>query len=121
MTASKIAFAKELQHLYTEKFGEKLEIDWPLMNGIREHIKERAFITSRKFDVEAATVELNSICKQYNTSIEAIRALRRINRSNIAERSVLTDYARWAVKSNLSLRRSAQLFNKEATLLYKYL
>lgn len=120
MNTAKILYAKQLQQLYYIRFQEKLEIDWPTMNGV-ERRRYRQVPMQRPFDRETAEEAFLSICQEEGTTPDAVTTGRICRTRNFREWNVLNRYAAWVRDNNYSRGQAAELIKKDRTTLLHYI
>lgn len=112
MDAARLMFIKRVQREYIEKFGDKLEIDWSLMN------KEDS--PTKQYNDKVALSKLEELCKENGTTISNIRNNRIYFTMFPKESKVLIDWCHWIRKNNYREHMACKLINKDRKLIYYY-
>lgn len=125
MTTQQVAFIKNAQREFFEKFSVKLEIDWPVMAG-KAAKKEftsapvREYNFTRVYDEKEIKKELNKLCKEYNADLKVIQTSRCTSGTNVNEWKVLRMFSYYVISNNLNIEKCGELINKDRTVFYHH-
>ena len=117
MEIRKLQFIKNAQKEYLSLFGEKLEIDWNLMNKI-EDLK---YSPIGDFDKEVIMSKIDELCKKHSITFEQIyRNSTPGKRKTNNEINFLNEYFVWARYNKYNTGKICEVINRDRTLYYYY-
>jgi hypothetical protein len=119
MSPEQLSKIKEYQHDFQNRFGKKLEIDWPMMKGL--------VIADRLGRGEGPTYVnyeqlLEDCVAKHKADIKLIKnRKKRLQVGELAkERDAVIEYSRLVLKNRLNVRLAAKLINRDRTSIYHF-
>jgi hypothetical protein len=108
MTSEKVSAIKQYQRDYSNKFNEKLEIDWYVMKNVPRFVPTLDELFEK-------TV------KEHGASEELIMSGKRLNSVGLRkEKAAVTDFCKKVVYYQLSLHDAAKKIRRDRSLVYYY-
>lgn len=122
MTPEQVSVIKGYQKNYFDRFGERLEIDWLGMKGIK--IKNKTSLEEYE-DKLAAQKQLgdilNELVEKNEGNLEIIKTRRRLSRHlHPKEIRCIAEFSKIVTANRLNKTLAAQLINKDRTMINYY-
>jgi hypothetical protein len=122
MTSEQLSVIKGYQKSYHDRFGERLEIDWLSMKGIKlKYVTPLEDYKDDSISNDNLQGLLDEVLDKYGVDLSSIRAIRRIGKKLYhKERRALVEFSKIVVANNLNQQAAADLINKDRTMIHYY-